>query len=83
MLKIDHIHQLINKYFELKVRPWQVSILINIMQKKNVYIIASTNASKNLVYQVIPIITRSFIWIILPTIALMEDQIRISSKYCL
>lgn len=61
MPKIDHIHQLINKYFKLKARPWQVSILVNIIQKKNVCTIASINASKNLVYQAISIITGGFV----------------------
>lgn len=51
-----------------------------IVKKKNVYTIISTNISKNLVYQVIPIIVEGFILVILFIITLIENQIRTSSK---
>lgn len=41
--------------------------------KKNVFIIASNNAGKNLIYQVIPKITKSNILVISSIIALIED----------
>lgn len=74
MSEVDHISQIITEYFRLNARLWQVSVLVNIMhKKKNVYVIASTNASKSLVYQAILIVTKVSILIILPAITLMED----------
>lgn len=43
--------------------------------KKNVVVIAGTSAGKSLPYQLIPLITESIVLVVLPTIALIEDQI--------
>ncbi len=48
--------------------------------KRDVCVIAGTNASKSLVYQSIPIITGGSALVISPTIALMEDQVCIAPK---
>lgn len=53
------------------------------LKKRDVCTIASTNASKSLVYQAIPVVTRGSVLVISPTITLMEDQVRVSSNYCL
>ena len=51
-------------------------MIINITQKEyNTYDIASINASKSLIYHAIPVIIKSLILVILPTIALIKDQI--------
>lgn len=84
MPEVNHIHRVINKQFGLRARCWQVSIVINItLRKKDVCIIANINAGKSHVYQAIPVVTKSFVLVISSTITLMEDQVRISSKYCL
>ena len=76
MLEVSRICQGIYAQFGLKARPWQVSVLIDICQKKrDICALASTNAGKSLVYQAIPIITGGSVLVISPTIALMEDQI--------
>lgn len=81
MLEVNHICQVINKQFDLRARFWQVNIVVDItLKKRDVYGIASTNADKNLVYQAIPVITEGFVLVILPTITLIENQVRISSK---
>lgn len=74
MPEVDHICQLINKYFGLKIKPWQFNILANIKQKKrNVYAIASPNASKSLIYQIILVVIGGSILDVLLTIAFIED----------
>lgn len=74
MPEVDCICRVINEQFDLKAKSWQVSVLVDItLKKRDVCAIASTNASKNLVYQAIPIVTRGFILVISPTITLMED----------
>lgn len=84
MPEVDRICRVINERFGLKARPWQVSVLVDItLKKRDVCAIASTNAGKSLVYQAILIVTRGFVLVISPTIALIEDQVRVSSKFCL
>lgn len=47
------------------------------MQKKrDVFAIASTNAGKRLIYQVIPIVTIGSVLVISLIIALIKDQVR-------
>ena len=76
MPEVSCIRQAIHARFGLKARPWQVSVLIDITEKKrNICAIASTNAGKSLIYQVILVITGGSILVISPTIALMEDQV--------
>lgn len=77
ILEVGRICQIINERFGFNARSWQVSVL-----KKDVSTIASTNIGKSLVYQAILIVTRDFVLVILPTIALIEDQVRASLKYC-
>ncbi len=48
--------------------------------KSDVCAIAGTNAGKSLVYQSIPIVTGGSVLVILPTIALIEDQVCIAPK---
>ena len=80
MLEVDCIRRVIIKCFRLKARPWQISVLVDIVHKKrDIYTIANTNASKSLVYQAIPVVTGGLILVISPTITFIEDQIRISS----
>lgn len=51
MIEVKSDCHTINNYFNLKVRPWQVSIIIDIIKlKKNIYAIAETNAGKSLIY---------------------------------
>ena len=82
MSKVNCIHHVINKQFGLKAKPWRISVLIDIILKKNICAIASTNAGKNLVYQTIPVVTKGFLPAISTTIAFTEDQVRVFSKYC-
>ncbi len=80
MPEVDRIRQVISGRFGLNTRPWQVCVFVDITDKKrDIYAIASTNAGKSLVYQVIPIVTGGLVFVISPTIALMEDQIRAPS----
>ncbi len=80
MLEVDYIRRVISGHFGLKARPWQVSVLVDITyDKKAICVIASANAGKSLVYQAIPVVTRSLVLVILPIIALMEDHVRVSS----
>lgn len=43
--------------------------------KKDIYTVASINANKSLIYQSIPVVTKEFIFVISPTITLIEDQV--------
>lgn len=82
MPEVDRIRRLINEHFGLKARSWQVSVLVDITQKKrDVYAIASTNAGKNLVYQAIPVVIGGSVLVVSPTIALMEDLVSAFSSY--
>lgn len=76
MPEVARIRRAINEHLGLKARPWQVSVVADITQKKrDVCALASTNAGKSLVYQAIPIVTGGSVLVISPTIALMEDQV--------
>ena len=78
---IKNIRQIINIYFNLKARPWQIGAVIDIIKyKRDICAIANTNADKSFVYQSILIVTSRFVLVILPTIALMEDQVCIAPK---
>lgn len=73
---------MISKQFGLKARIRQIDIMIDITRKKReVCIIVSINAGKNLVYQAILIFIRGFVLIISPTIAFIEDQIKVVFYY--
>lgn len=73
MPEVDRVYQIIIEWFSFNIKSWQVSILVNItLKKKDVCTIISINTSKSLVYQVIPVVTRGFVLVISPTIALME-----------
>ncbi len=55
--------------------PWQASAIVDLIhQKRYVFVIAGTNAGKNLTYQAIPEVTGGIVLVISSTIALMEDQ---------
>ena len=61
--------------FGFKPYLWQVSVVTNITHdKKDVFVIASTNAGKSLAYQSIPEVTEGIVLVIFPTIALMKDE---------
>lgn len=77
MPEVNRIRRLINEYFGLKAKPWQVSVLVDITKKKrDACAIVSTNSGKSLVYQAIPVVIGGFVLVVLLTIALMKNQIR-------
>ncbi len=79
--EVKSVRQIINTHFNLKARPWQVGAIIDITKcKRDVCAITGTSTGKNLVYQSIPVITRGFVLVISPTIALMKDQVCIAPK---
>lgn len=50
--EVDLICRAINEQFNIKVRPWQVDVVVDITKRKqNVCIIADINVGKSLVYQ--------------------------------
>lgn len=74
ILEVDLACQVINRQFNIKTKPWQVSIVVDITKWKwDIYIIASTNTSKNLVYQLIQVIISDFVLVISSTIVLIKD----------
>lgn len=78
---VKSVRQVINIHFNFKVRPWQISAVIDITKRKrDIYAIAGISASKSLVYQSIPIITKGSVFVISLTIALIEDQVYIFPK---
>ena len=81
MKEVESVRQVINTHFNLKARPWQVGAVMDITKRKrDVCAIAGTNAGKSLAYQSIPVVTGGSVLVILPTIALMEDQVCIAPK---
>lgn len=60
--------------FGSDVHLWQISVITNIAHyKKNIFVIAGTNARESLTYQFISKTTRSIILVISLTIILMKD----------
>lgn len=54
---------------------WQANAIVDLTyQKRDVFVIAGTNAGKSLTYQAIPEVTGGIVLVISPIIALMEDQ---------
>lgn len=81
MKKVESVCQVINTYFNLKAKPWQVDAFMDITKcKRDVCAIVSINASKSFIYQSIPIVIGRFVLVILPIIALMEDRVCITPK---
>lgn len=81
MKEVKSICQIINTHFNLKARFWQIDAVIDITKRKrDVCAITGINASKSLVYHSILVITGGSVLVILPTIALMEDQVCIVAK---
>ena len=73
--EFNNIRVKIKDKFIFERFPWQVSIVINITQhKKDIFIIASTNAKKSLTYQSISKVIGDIVLVFFPIIALMEDQ---------
>ncbi len=81
MKKVESVHQVINTHFNLKARLWQVGAIMDInKRKRDVCAIAGISVGKSLVYQSIPVVIGGSVLVILPTIALMEDQVCIAPK---
>ncbi len=81
MKEVESVRQVINTHFNIKARPWQVSIIIDITKcKRDICAIIDTSANKSLVYQLIPVIIGGSVLVILVTIVLIEDQVCIASK---
>ncbi len=60
--------------FGFALFPWQASAIVDLTHKKrDVFVIAGTNAGKSLTYQAIPEVTGGIVLVISPTITLMED----------
>lgn len=75
-LEFNRIQKSIKSKFALNPKPWQVNVVADITKsKRDVVVIAGTSAGKNLPYQSIPLLTGGIILVVLPTIALMEDQV--------
>ena len=73
MKEVESVYQVINTYFKLKARPWQVGAVMDITKRKrDICAIAGINAGKSLIYQSILVITGGFVLVISPTIALMD-----------
>lgn len=61
--------------FGLDPHPWQVSVVVDIAHyKKDVFVIAGTNAGKSLTYQSRLKVTGGIVLVISPTIAFIKDQ---------
>lgn len=54
-----------------------------LLKKKEFCAIVNTNTNKNLIYEVILAIIKSFVLLILLIIALIKDQVKTFSKYYL
>ncbi len=62
MKKVENICQVINTHFNLKVRPLQVDVVIDIIKyKRDIYAIIGTNIGKSFVNQTIPVVIEEFI----------------------
>ena len=59
-------------------KPWQVSVMLDaVYTQKDVVVLAGTGSGRSLPYQFIPFIKENaIVLVILPTIALMNDQVR-------
>ncbi len=72
--EIESVCQVIHTHFNLKARQWQVNTIIDITKRKrDICAVAGISAGKNLVYQLISVVTGGSIFVISPTIAIMED----------
>ena len=80
--EVDLVRRAINDQFNVKAKPWQVSVVVDITKRnQDVFAVAGTNAGKSLVYQSILVITSGSVLVISPTITLMEDQICHDNPY--
>lgn len=51
VVEVKLVHRAINIYFNIKVRPWQMNVILNIRKyKKDFYTIAKRTANKTLMY---------------------------------
>ncbi len=80
------IRRTIKEKVDIMPKPWQVSAIIDtIYKKKDVVISAITGSGKSLLYQLISLIKeKAIVLVVLPTIALMTNQVCLSviTFYC-
>ena len=56
-------------------KPWQIKGLLDIKQKLNAVIMASTRSGKSLLFEALPFIIRNaIVLVIMPILALIENQ---------
>ena len=74
---ITSIYQTITKKFGIIPKSWQVSVMINMIHnKKDIVISTGIGSGKSLFYQLIFFIKDgAIVLIVLPTIALIIDQV--------
>ena len=70
--------RIITEKTSMTPKPWQISVMIDaVYTLKDVVVSAGTGSGKSLPYQLIPLIKENaIVLVILPTIALMNDQVR-------
>ena len=71
------ICQTIKEKVGMTPKPCQVDVMINtIYGKRDIVVSAGTGSGKSLLYTLIPLIKpRAIVLVLLPTIALMNDQV--------
>lgn len=56
-------------------RPFQLDIIINCLEGKDVFVVMATGSGKSLCYQIPPLVSNKTMIVISPLISLMEDQV--------
>lgn len=70
-----------NTHFKYKTKPWQVDFIMDIIKcKRNICAIAGTSNSKNLVYLSILFVIKGSLFVILPIITLIKNQVFFALK---
>lgn len=81
MKKVKNVCQVTNNYFKFKAKPWQVGSIIDIIKyKRNIYTIAGISNSKNLIYLSILVVTKGSVFVILPIITFIKNQVFFALK---
>lgn len=82
---IANFRGVVNRYFRLEAKPWQISAMKDILELKgDVVMSAGTSQGKSLTFQALLVLSKTgIVLVVCPTLALIDDQVRLLSFHSL
>lgn len=75
-IRFKAVEEIIEALLGFRPDPWQIWGLLDIKQRRDMVVMASTRLGKSLLFQALPLITKyAIVFVVMPTLTLMEDQL--------